>query len=48
MSNHESIWNEYMDLGYSIADAFAAATADVERLARITRLTFADHGIFGN
>lgn len=51
MKNHEAYFNLYMDAGYSVADAFAAATDDVRvesRIeARIERLSFADAGIYG-
>lgn len=50
MKNHEIYFNMYMDAGYSVADAFAAATSDV-RLdakieARVTRTDFASAAIW--
>jgi hypothetical protein len=51
MKNHEAYFNMYMDAGYSVADAFAAATEDVRIEARIeasiTRTGFADADIYG-
>jgi hypothetical protein len=51
MKNHEAYFNLYMDAGHSVADAFAFATADVRLDAQIeasiTRLDFADAGIYG-
>lgn len=50
MKNHEAYFNLYMDAGYSVADAFAAATEDVRIESRIEalveRATFADAGIW--
>lgn len=51
MKNHEAYFNMYMDAGHSVADSFAFATADVRLDAQIeaslTRLNFADAGIYG-
>lgn len=50
MKNHEAYFNLYMDAGHSVADAFAFATAEVRLDAQIeasiTRLDFADAGIY--
>lgn len=52
ISKHEVYFNLYMDAGYSVADAFDAATHDVRvesRIeSRIERVSFADAGIYGN
>ena len=46
MKNHEAYFNMYMDAGYSVADAFAAATDDVRVEARIAaRITRIDYAI---
>ena len=46
MKMHEEFWNAYMDLGYSVADAFEAATADIRALQRIVRMDYSDAGIW--